>query len=198
MSNMYVNITGEGRITDITNNKFQDNEIYLGVKYIIDRDAIVFTAEDGKIYAERSKGGKVIYKYEFEEAGEYMLTPFFVDTYKSNHPAVRDIYAFLKRHFKGKFYLEENNSLTKGYQIVFNSWVDVTFDYKFKVSVNTNIINEEDVYTIREYLLTMKTMDLLKLYNNINGRSIFIDQKSLGIMKSIDSLFTQSVETVSN
>lgn len=198
MDNMYVNISEGGIITDITNNKSIDNKIYVGVKYILGRDNIVFSSTgEGILYVERIRGNKLIYKYEFEEAGDYMITPLFVDKYKSNHPILRDIYAFLKRNFKGKFYLEENNKIDKEYEIIFSSWIDVQFDYKFKISVNTEKITEIDLFIMREQLMTMKEMNLFKLHDNINGKSIFIDDNSIGIMKTINSLFEHDTHTIS-
>lgn len=199
MDNMYINISEDGFITDITNNKLTNNEIYLGVKYILGKDSVVFTREDDKVFVLRTKGcARVLYKYEFEEPGDYMITPLFVDKYKSNHPLLRDIYAFMKRNFKGKFYLEENNNLNKKCEVIFSSWIDVNFDYKFKVSINTNIMEEEDAYVLRDQLMVMKNINLLKLYNNLNGKSIFIDNKSIGLLKSIDSLFDQDTEKAIN
>lgn len=199
MENMYINISKEGFITDITNNKLANNEIYLGVKYILGKDTVVFTKEGSSIFVERTKGSdRLLYKFEFEEPGDYMVTPLFVDKYKSNHPLLRDVYAFMKRNFKGKFYLEENNNMDKKCEVVFSSWVDVTFDYKFKISINTNIMEEEDAEVLREQLMVMKNINLLKLYNNMNGRSIFIDNKSIELLKSIDSLFDQNAERAAN
>lgn len=192
---MYIRVCSGGSIIDITNNRLTDNKVYFDVKYILGKDSVVFREEeDGRISVERRRRDLTLYKTVLDHGKDYMITPLFVEIYKHNHPTIRDLYAYLKRNFNGNFYIEENNNISKPFEVVFSAWVDVKFDYKIKILVNTNRITEDDTYRLRGHISALKDMNLYNLYMNIQGRSIFIDDASLKLMRSIDSLYHNANE----
>lgn len=193
---MYVRLSNEGAITDITNNKLVNNTVHMGVKYILGKDSVTFSSEKEGMFVERRRRDITLYKAQLEYGKDYMITPLFVDLYNHTHPIVRDLYAYLKRNFNGKFYIEEDNTLVRPFDMVFSSWVDVKFDYKIKVRVNTNIMTAVDNARFREHGLLLKQMNLYNLHQNLNGKSILIDRESLDIMTSINSLYANDTAII--
>lgn len=184
--NMYVNVTVDGEITDITNTKQEGNVIHVGVKYIVGKDAITFVVEGENLFVERCRSGIRLYRYQFSEPGDYMITPLFVDTYRSVQPLTRELYSYLKKNLRGKFYLEEDDTLESSYEVVFNSWIDRTFYYKYKIRINPQTFSHMDIMLLVYQIEAMEKLDLLAIHNYTKGQSFFVDDNAIKLLVNMN------------
>lgn len=191
MNTLYVNVR-DSKVKDITNNTDGVTNIHLGVKYIHGKDNVIFTIDsNGFVVVNRYRGKTKLYSYTFREDGNYMLTPLFVTTYKATTPEYRSVYNFLKKNYNENFHLEVDNSIAIPYQIVFKSWVDVSFNIKFDIKINDKLMDQESMNELKSCMLNMKDINLMELHIKIKGKSIYIDVAAIERLKKLPNLLVQ-------
>lgn len=188
MKTMYINIDA-GTVTDVTNCVNGGKPLHFGVKYVIGGDFVIFDNVEGNLTVSRFRGELKLYTYRFTSDGDYMITPLFVDNYKKVSNEVKSLYDYLKKHFNN-FYLEEDYTLTKPYEIVYKSWIDIILNHKFSITVNPALLTGVDAGEIKDNLHQMKRFDLLKLHSLIEGQPIFIDREAITGINSATNLIT--------
>lgn len=196
MDNMYIHVTGEGIITDITNSKMTDNVVHVGVKYILGKDHIVFTIEGDSLYVSRYRGAIEIYKYQFIEPGDYMITTLFVEKYNAPHPLMRDVYTYLKSNLKGKFYLEEDEEMAERFIVSFSSWIDRSFCYRYKIKINPRIVTTWDIQELIYLVEHVNDMDLYAIHEAFEGQSFYIDEETIKLLHRVVATQKNQVQTI--
>lgn len=188
MKTMYITINA-GSVTDVTNCVSGGKPLHFGVKYIIGGDFVIFDNVDGTVLVSRYRGELKLYTYRFANEGDFMITPLFVDNYKKVSNEVKSLYDYLKKHFNN-FYLEEDYTLSKPYEIVYKSWIDIILNHKFSITVNPDLLTSGDSGEIKDNLYQMKRCDLMKLHSLIQDTPIFIDRDAISGINSATNLIT--------
>ena len=185
---MYVEISKNGRVFDTE--KGGRKPIHLGVKYIDRKHSVQFYESNGEIRVSRVFDGKItLFDLPLERGKAYLISTY-VEEVKKWTSLHRRLYGALKDHFDGVFQLSTDDQIKEPFKIILETWLDVTFNYRFKVQINPEMFTTKNINEILSMLATVERVDLytLQSYYNKDQMKIVINESSAAIIKSMQSL----------